>query len=112
MEWEGKKGMFQCPQQCPGVQGSSAPATEQAEWERVLFKMWCSCPLGTTASTCLVPHGCGDSCVPAPLLGSQHPTASSQQLKVKARGARLVQLGGRSGHDSTHKARRLQGRDG
>lgn len=27
--------MFQCPQQCLDVQESSAPATEQAEWERV-----------------------------------------------------------------------------
>lgn len=96
--------MFQCPQQCPGVQGSSAPATEQAEWQRELFGTWCSCPLGTTASVCPVPHGCGHSCVPAPLPGT--PRAAEGESK----GARLVQLGGRREHDSMHKAWHLQGK--
>lgn len=91
--------------------GAPAPATEQAEWERVLLGTWCSCPC-TTTSICPVPQSCGHSCVPTPLLGTRHPTASLQQVKVEARGGRLLQLRGRSGHDRTHKAWHLQGRDG
>lgn len=104
--------MFQCPQQCPDVQGSSCTSHRAAtEWERVLLGTWCSCPC-TTTSICPVPQSCGHSCVPTPLLGTRHPTASLQQVKVEARGGRLLQRGGRSGHDSTHKAWHLQGRDG
>lgn len=41
----------------------------------------------------------------------RHPTASPQQLEVKAWGGRLVPPGGRGGDGSTHRTWRRQGRD-
>lgn len=98
---EGKEDMFQCPQQCPGVQGGSCTkhraAGRMGEGAAVLWA-----PL---APYVLSPRAVG-------VLGTRHPSARLQQFKGKARAVRLLQLGGSSGHDSTHRVWSLQGPEG
>lgn len=94
---EGRVSVSPAVPWCPGQLCTSHRA---GRVEKVLFGVWCSCPVDTTASICPVPH-CWGTAAPAPLLGTQHPTASLQQLKVKAR---LVQVGGGSGHGA-HRVR-------
>lgn len=78
---------------------------EGAAWYMVLLSMHhylhMPCPTELWAQLCANPSA-GD-------LTSHCQLAAGE---VEARGGRLLQLGGRSGHDSMHKAWHLQGRDG